>query len=260
MEWGVLATDSFFRKADPAVPSQKKVLEKGYKLIHQSATAPYACNNLEYKPELQVLDYAAVHYSTNPVFSGVTLPEPPFPGQDEAVRGVLKAEKAFSGEKIRSQRALERLGAAYYTAWKAFSAAGDIPVSAELLARWRLIALKTVNFGLVLNGLSYHMASYHKTMLNAELGAGLLTRTASIFMTRNYYSLVFMPFSPSVWLLPEKPAYLLAGVRVSYGGGVMDYNEAVEKYGAAEVHKALDNALEIHSLGHMGGPPVFPAR
>ena len=258
MEWGTLATNAFFREPRPEVPSQAKVLEKGYKLIHQSAAAPYGCNNLEYKAVLQVLDHAAVNYSSSPVFAGLDLAGPAFSGLSGPIAKVLKAEKEFAGEKIRSQRALERLELAYYTAWKAFLEGGHYLTAQKLLGRWRVINLKTANFWLVLNRLRHHMASYRKTMLDVELRPDPLARTTSLFLTKTHYSLVFMPFSPSVWLLPEKPAYLLPGTRISGVASVMGYDEAVKKYGAREVRKALESHGEIHEGGYMGGPPAYP--
>ena len=57
-------------------------------------------------------------------------------------------------------------------------------------------------------------------------------------MSRNFYSLMFMTFSPTVWRLEEKPVFVsghLPDSEMKYFG----YKEAVRLYGKDEVGKAV---------------------
>ena len=237
MEWDILATDFLFRILFDA-PAFKTMFSRGIKLLPMIATAVYGCNDLEFMPVLRTIDHFTVNYSSKPVAA-----ESPVPGVElstraaSVVEAALAAEKSFFGEKIKSQDGLERLGESYL---KAFNALEGVNYSgrADFLERSRLISLRTSGFGHVINRATFHLGNFRRRIAARYKTREAFIRSVSLFLTRSHYSLCFMPFSPSVWIIPEKPAYLSGDFNRDTRMAV-NYQQALEIYGQAEVDKTI---------------------
>ncbi len=230
MEWDILATDMYFRRMTPAFKSSK-ITAQGLKLLPVDATAPYDCNDLEYKPVVRVLDYFVSHYSSAPAPVGALLSA----DQAAALKSMRVAEETFFFARYKSQNGLERLGLAYFKAYKAFQSSGrDEEWSRALLARARLIALKTQDLGAIIGRLAFHTGNYARRLSRTPPLGPAVRRLNAALLTKTYYSVTFMPFSPSVWLLPERPGYLAksGGAR---NEDFLNYSRALREYGQEEV-------------------------
>lgn len=231
LEWSVLASDVYFLKLSP-YGSQKRFLDMGFKIIPQAATTDYACSDLGYKPALQTVGYFDAVYSSRPV----TVPPGAVPGLAGAAGGIPAAEKMFFGEKIKSQRALERLGRAYWDAARALELSPG-PEEEELLARANLIRLKTTGLGLVINRMVYHLANYVRRTLAVAHKNSPMAGGAVLYLSRSHYSLLFMPFSPSVWRIQQSPACFSPNAQGK--GNYIGFREAAAAYGDDEVKRTL---------------------
>lgn len=229
MQWDTLADEMFFRELEPRFAAHRTLLAKGYKFVPQSATSPYECPDLGYKPALLLLDRYAVERTT-PAAEALRAAAP------EAARAA-EAERAFAAEAVKSQATLERLGRAYLRAYDALEGV-DAPGKDELLARGREILLKTAGLGRVVERVSFHLNHYAHSLKAAKLPRDRVRASTPLFLTRSHYSLLFMPFSPSVWLLPERPA-CVARVMHRETGPIFGYREAVKRYGGAEVERTV---------------------
>lgn len=237
LNWDYLATDMLFHPLHATEPPHKELMEKeGLKLQAWKGSSLYNCGDKEYIPVLY--DLARFEkVSDLSAFEGADLAALPAPAAAKA-EAAIKAEAAFFAEKIKSQAALERLGRAYFETLKEVDGV-EVPFKEELRRRSRLINLAADGLEYTLGRVYYHVSNPARTLARLPRGPVDEIRFAGMFIARNFYSIMFMPYSPTVWRLAEKPAYVATMETTDDGGRTLHYDEAVRLYGLREVEKAV---------------------
>lgn len=243
MEWDYLATDCFFGRRSIS-RSSGTTAAAGFTIMPFSATSSYGCNDLRYKPFLRTLDAFAVRYAVSPASAALVAPSAGWPAeQAAAINAAAAAERDFFTEPFPSQNGLERLGAAYFGAWKALERS-KVHGRREYLARARTISLKTTGFALIVNRLAFTASNRNARVRAAAPRRPLyLSQLPYYFQARTAYSLTFMSFSPSVWVIPARPSYLasLTRAKSTYW---LDYKQAVDLVGPAKVNEVMSYFAE----------------
>jgi len=240
MEWAALADNAYYRRPRPGGADEKLLLARGFHVVAQSATTDYTCNDLEYKPVLQLLDYFTVKYSSAPFYLSGPAPGSPAPAAISALREVEARERLFFSGKIKSQYGVEKLGRAYLAALE--SLGGEAPAaSSALLERARLISSRTAGLARAINRVSYHLSNFNLVQRREEHKLNARHYDMSLFLTRSHYSLLFLSFSPTVWRISARPAYLSGGT-VS-NPMWLDYRSAAALYGTDELKRSMDYFL-----------------
>ncbi len=230
LEWDTLATDFLFTVIFHKNLKAPLLAAKGLDFMPVGPTSAYDCNDLSYKPALQELDYFFTRYSSAPL-SPLIMPSGA-PISEE----VNRAERKFFAAEIPEQDSLERLARIYFRVYLEKSRLAPVPRGA-FLERAQRVFIKTDGLGRVLNRLTYHLAHFRKVRGGGNPQAPLLS--GSLFLSRNHHSLLFMPFSSSVWMVKEKPRFIDGHELDSSQGKLLHYNEAVEKYGLPKVVESL---------------------
>lgn len=237
LDWDYIATDMLFRPTTEQDPEMK---EKGMKLAMMGASSLYACGDKEYLPALRAMAHFDRDYGNRRIFDGEAFPILPPPAA-AAVEAVEKSELDYFSEKVKSQASFERLGRSYIAALRELDSL-DLPVNAELRRRGRLTTLYTENFSYSLGRIVFHVRHYVRTLLGMK-PLPPEPMVSAMYVSRNFYSLMFMPFSPTVWRIPERPAYL-SSMETLDDGRVLHYPEALRTYGQKEISAAIKNYSE----------------
>lgn len=239
LDWSYLATDVLFRKIDSDSPTHKKMREAGLKVESVSATTLYACPDKGYLAVIKALDSFTKKYQGRSAFAGLGpagLPAAAAP----RLAAARAAEAAYFAERFKSQRSLDRLAGAYQTLLSALDGT-DLQLRTELRDRLRLMTARTEHLPLLFNRIVFHVSMYKdRALLAYRPGppADPVAHTAGLFMSRNFYSLMFLTFSPTVWRLAERPVFVsghLPDAELRYFG----LDEAIRLYGRDEVRKAV---------------------
>lgn len=240
MEWDDLATDLFFGKTN-LLRSSDTLSGRRFRLVPFSATSSYSCNDMSYKPFLRTLDHFVLRYASSPASAAIA---PPSLNEEQAaaVRAAADAERLLFLEPFPSQDRLENLGAAYFAAFKALERSKTAGRQ-EYLARARLINLKTTGMGLLVNRLAFAARSLNDKVRSPRGAKRPRGDPSAFFQTRSAYSLTFMPFSPSVWLLPMQPV-LLSTASLPASSYWFDHKQALETLGRSELDRTLKYFIE----------------
>lgn len=243
-----LATDLYFYKLslDSQIFEDRQRAKRGIKYAGIGATNPYLCPNQEYFAEIAQLNFFLKR-------KGLIL---------QNAHGLpaeaVEAEREFFAESYPSWAALSRL-ADYYgyiyktliespepeqVRFRASPAPIDSNLKEELLERHLGIKRKLGDFDLILNWVAkflpgftddFNLNKKHKLTPVEE-------KRKNVYNSKNFYGIVFLPFSPSFWQLRENPSYIEKTlVKNAIGPGLtyLTYRQALENYKKEEVEQWL---------------------
>jgi|GEM_PF-5571540 len=224
---------------------EKNIVDDAVKLKPMGVSAPYTCNNLEYKNVVEAMDYFIRTYAHGT--NGGFLNSFSFDGDGEFMRIISKgqvAEKAFFEANYPSQNSLEYLGNYYLYAY-GYAVRNQLLENdqrQELLRLGILIQEKMVNMPDVLNNLSMFIERLNEVILKTGARPPLLY----LYVTKSSYSELFYSFSPAVWRLEEKLHFLDIGASSENNFKmndlkIMDFKAAKLEYG----EEALLNWINI---------------
>ncbi|HCP08600.1 MAG TPA: hypothetical protein DIT25_02265 [Candidatus Moranbacteria bacterium] len=239
----ILATKKYYQKLSDNLPFDKLLKEKGGTLTHQSATSPYACNNLEYHPKAATLDYFYEKYRYESFFERL-MDENRFASFPEEVRAAIMegrgAEKSFFEARFPSEDRLEELFESYAYVSRLFSGSEFLSDKErdDLRTRYSLLDEKMANFDLIVNWIDLYFSRLDQKFpyLAEKNGVG----KPFVYAFRSNYLLFFLNFSPIAWRIPEKPEYLLIGADIDASRStVISREKALEMFGEEEIEKSL---------------------
>lgn len=248
-----LASELFFRQIqlEANQPGDEQLKQQGGDYIHQPATASYMCSYQGYFTEIAELDDFLLN--RKPML------------KDKAISNLLRDNKnilerasfyedRFFKTKYPSYDQLTELANYYGYVYKLISVnqnrlLEDVEQQQklELLNRYLEINRKLVGFHKLINDFLTHIrtASYREILRpQAQIE---FSKTYNYFFN-SAYSLMFMPFTKSVWRLDSNPQYLekiIIKGAVGFGGGYITLKQALEKYSAGEIKKWYGNTTKI---------------
>jgi hypothetical protein len=245
-EWSVLADDAFFRKTSDKFAEDKKWIAKKIPIVPLNPTSPYSCNDLEYKPALEAMDYFYKKYGGDMIFEKI-LAE----GVPEKLRSVFilgsEAERSFFDAKYPDSVSFKKLSDSYRQAYA--TAATNMLFGQkerqELLDRYIVSAEKMVNFHMILNRVIMHLNSLARKIQLNDTALDVFY----LYGARNNYSLLFMNFSPFMWVAEEHPSYLEISdeaIRndLSKMDAVIDHSGAIIRFGERNITKWQKEFIE----------------
>ena len=227
----------YFRRLNKDDPVDRELIDQGQTWNWFPETNTYSCLNLEYQPTLATMDYFVTEYKS-PV-----LPELEKLNLNEADKKKIKAmidfEDAFYKSKYITADNFENLKKVYLGAYESLVRNkldySQARVKGEILKRALLIDRKLANFDKIVNQnlliLKVTLVRDIEILKEGKIG---LENFFPLFLTaRSTYSLLYFPFSRSMWRLGDKPAYL--------------ENESVNLIGSEHEYMSLDQAKEKYS-------------
>jgi len=227
----------YFRRLNKDDPVDRELIDQGQTWNWFPETNTYSCLNLEYQPTLATMDYFVTEYKS-PV-----LPELEKLNLNEADKKKIKAmidfEDAFYKSKYTTEANFENLKKVYLGAYESLVRNkldySQARVKGEILKRALLIDRKLANFDKIVNQnlliLKVTLVRDIEILKEGKIG---LENFFPLFLTaRSTYSLLYFPFSRSMWRLGDKPAYL--------------ENESVNLIGSEHEYMSLDQAKEKYS-------------
>lgn len=158
-------------------------------------------------------------------------------------------ESLFFGQKYQSYEDLAVLGKYYAYAYRLFAQnpkalwAGDEQKREELLRRSLEINRMLGDFGKHITSLARQTRLSRLTessiikIRNSEIDPN---RVKLHYTARNYYGLVYLPFTASVWRLTESLQYLdrkIVKGAIGEKGGYLNYKDAIKRFSREEIDK-----------------------
>ncbi|MDP2632248.1 MAG: hypothetical protein Q8P25_00805 [Candidatus Curtissbacteria bacterium] len=236
-----LATDMYFEQItqDTNLYYKKKLWGKGIPYAVVDSTIPYKCPYLGYLSEVLALDEFLKKHK--PILEKLE-------SDTKFVEEVKKTEAEFFERKYPSYEEAIQLAQIYGYLYNSSQAPTDF--KDELLERKLKIERRLLSFDGLLNYLTRFVRST-RMYEEVELKAGsdhakeiLYPEFAqnTVYPLRSYYSIMFLPFSSSVWRLDEKPQYaekkIIKGL-VGFDSVVVNYQLALEHYSPEEIKRWL---------------------
>jgi len=234
-----LATEIYFRKLSSGTqaPDEKILKDSGINYLHANASGYYYCDNNEYFAEIAELDRFLLE--NKPVLSVVN------PFEDKLNIAVFEKarayEKAFFESKYPSYENLRVLGLHYGYLYKVISQDKNYSnknslQEGDLLQRYLVITRKLGYFEKLL----YHADGFIKFNIDLDplLGRNHDFAYNALYPFRNFYGVMYLPFSPVVYRTNEKPPYVnKINIKnsVMLDGAYMSYSQAITKYPKNEI-------------------------
>lgn len=232
-----LATDVYLYKLSPdsEVYSDRQKALQGIEYEHLGSTNMYLCPDLAYLVQIAQLD--SFRNSKSPILQNT-----------EADNETKEAEKQFFAEPYPSWEALSVLADyyayTYYTLTQNPNADGKL--KAETLARYLEVKSQLGSFDKVLNWAVKFIPGFSSDFENNKEHklTGIDQKRRNFYISKNFYGLMFLPFSPSFWRRNDSLAYLekiLVKNAIGPGLSYLNYKEAIKNYSEEEIEKWLNN-------------------
>lgn len=237
-----LAQTNYYRKLANSPSSTEK---KENTWVWQPDTNNYLCGNLVYQPKLATMDYFWQNFKDKPLLANKpkNLPLKLWFSYDKA----QKYEQDFFKLKMPDEKSLEELSELYlylYRSWKK----EDIAQKNLLLERGLLIERSLGNFPLVFNKGIYHFVN---VLRQEKESPGLSSFDkyfySYVFLYRNPWQILYIPYSSSFWRIEQKPEYLEKGrVKTTGENGLyINYKQALGKFTAEEIKNLHKGESEV---------------
>lgn len=231
-----LATNNFYRKIMSS-PTDQDLKKLGLEWTPQMETNSYLCTNLEYQPKLATLSYFFDKYKDKPLFetNESQIPQKYMGFWQKAAN----YEKDFLNSAVPSYNQLTVLANAYAYGFKILGESQvEDETRDEFLKRYLITNRNLGNFSTVLGT---NIRSFEKIMLEEQNSPGSISRDESyytlIYPFRSLWNILYFPYSPSFWVIGEKPQYLEKRLLSQDSGRLyIPYNELVEKYGEEKIN------------------------
>lgn len=241
-----LADDMYFEKVtdNTNLYYKKKLLQRNIPYAVFSATATYRCPDLSYLPEASTVGQFLAK-------SGPILGE--FAGQNGLEEAKI-AESNFFSRKYPSYEELKQLGKIYAYVYRiAQSKDSSLELASlkeELLRRKLEIEREFLDMPGFFNYVTWFInVTRHYEEIELKAGSAQAQNVLYpefsqniVYPLRSYYSVMYMPFSKSVWRRPETLQYaekiLLKGL-VGFDNVLLNYKTALSRYSADEIRSWL---------------------
>ncbi|MBI2021355.1 hypothetical protein HYS93_00535 [Candidatus Daviesbacteria bacterium] len=249
-----LASNVFFRRVNktPILPGDDQINKLGLDYIYQSATAIYMCPYQAYFNEITQNDLFLKENKPflNNFKSLKNLP----PSFSKIVSQAKSYEETIFSKRYQSFADLENLANLYGYLYRLvaegrnFKESDQInPLKEELLRRSLIIKRKLGGYNLVLNSVLFHLrTSTYREIIRPN--PDLNTVVAYNYFMNTAYSLMYLPFTRSVWRLSDNLQYhdkvLVKGV-IGFEGPYFDYYQALERYSKEGISKWFVHEVEI---------------
>lgn len=241
-----LATDNFYHKINMKIESSEKNLFAGNNkdnIIRQAEGNIYLCSDISYIPTLSSVDKLYSKYKNKPIFNNLK----GLKGLSSEVSDILKEgdvlENSFFKAEFPSENDAVNLVNYYaYLYYKSIIWVNDPNYKStewakmifknrdEYLNRYLEYTRKLSNINEVL---AHAVGNFSSLRVKYEMFA-IDRNEYYIFANRNMYGMVYFPFSPSFYRLPNDLEYLKK-VNVPSNGRYFNYPDAVQKYSREEI-------------------------
>jgi len=219
------ASTYYYEKFNSSDRSGQKYLSQGIEWhgLHEGTT--YRCNNLEYQPQIIMMDSFLARYQVKPIFNN---------GTDDKIQDAMAQEKRVLTSETHSLSEFESLSDYYYYFYRQERDKNSVRAQA-LLERYLFIRNKQADFNLILNTDFYFDNISHRIEKGAVSDPKLYA--AYLYTMRSNYSVAFFNFSDSVWRLSEKPKYTTSGYENDRAEKYQTYNELLKSYNADQIKR-----------------------
>lgn len=230
-----LATDVIFRKlnTDSITAGEKELFNQGIKYIYNGTTSPYNCPDRTFFADISQLDLFLT--TKKPILQDMQLPD----------LSAKTYEKSFFEQKYPSFQSLSYLANTYEYLYRqmvenpqASWVREILPYKDELLQRSLSIQRKIGNLPLVLNSHTMYIKGL-KSRQEIEQKFNPRYIKEFVYTFRNFYGMMFLPFSPSVWrsnnnLEYSEKVYVIG--TIDPDGAYISYHQAQKIYSQEEIY------------------------
>lgn len=231
-----LASTNYYRRLSdrPDFLPEQKMQKEGYEWIWQPETNNYLCTDLTYQPRLATLDYFLANFS-KPILNNK--PKKSSLELNFAWNELHQSEKKFFDLKIPDGNSLKDLSKIYAYAYRTWPRE-EIDVRRQILRRKLIIERDLGNFHQVLNkGISHFRNTILRQQQFPELASFDKYFYSYVFLYRNPWQILYLPFSESFWRINESLSYLEKGrVKTTGAKGLyISFQEARKKFSEEEI-------------------------
>ena len=235
-----MANQVYFRKLDQNDPFDKERIAEGQDWSWFGETNSYMCPNLEYQATLATIDFFQNEYK-KPILGTLSLED--FGADKESIKKMVEFEKEFYSSNYVTEENFDKLKNVYFAAYGLIKKNSldleKVPEKEKILERGLTMERKLVNMPKVLNRvLLFLQGTYVRDKeIIKEQKIGLENFRLSFLTTRSTYSLLFFPFTISVWRSDDHPDYLeketidILGTKNQF----MTLDQAGKSYSAARI-------------------------
>ncbi len=229
-----LATDLFFRRlsSQAQIAEERHLVSEGTNYIYIVSSTPYACSYSEYLAEISEMNIFLK--KNKPILSTVKFNNS---SNRKMFEKALSIEEQFFQSKYPSYENAQILSQYYGYLYKLISS-GKILMDTnpslkdEILRRKLVLNLKLGNYDKILSYVE-GVITYTGTLAKLEWTPDNTFVTKILYPYRNFYGVMYMPFSPAIFRQSEKLSYIdkvLVKNAMIIDGPAMSYTQAVKKY------------------------------
>lgn len=243
-----LATDIFFRKLlpDSQTAGEKELYELGYKYIYSGTTTPYNCPDRNSFMEIAQIDFLL--HEEKPILQEVELPNASY----------KNFEREFFEQKYPSFEQLSYLSKIYGYLYKEILENPNAdwaqklkPQKDELLERYLGTQRKLGNAPLALNSHIFFIEGLNQRQeLEKRYDESYIKDF--IYPFRNFYGIMYLPFTSSVWRTEENLDYMdkvqVKGAVDPETGGYISYTQAKKLYSEEEIRSWFTGKAVSHTI------------
>lgn len=250
-----LASNNFYRKVpEEGAEGALMNLKVDLPYIYQAEDNTYVCRNATYQVKLLTLDYFWQNFRGKKLLDKIE-PEMVPEGKVNLIRQGQTFEENFFSTAPPSWSNLEILSSYYAFFYKTLpSTIENMKLKDELLRRYLLVNRHLGNFSSLANKSIWQFGTILiKEKIQPKSTTQDLFLYAHVYLSRNFWNLLYFPFSSSFWRASENLDYIkrVKIETVSEDGLFLDHQAATEKFDSQMIIKMHQVVREYLGQGEV---------